>query len=320
MSTKITLKLFLAGIAAALCMGSASAQSSTTPTIGYYKVTVPSGTSAWCHALVNKTDFQGEGTVAADKITQTGATWTANQFANTHYVEILSGPQTGAIFDIVSNTGTEITLDTNIGVAPLSITGATTYCVRKHTTLGDVFLTANLEAFDHIISVYDAAGLLHVYSSDGTNIVDGVDFTTPKNDDILYPGQGFLISGSAKQLTFGGGPASYVKTGPTKIAVYQGKVNFVGVMNPLAGDTPSDVSTAATLGLAANLAAFDDTALIYGSTGNFSIVQALGSDGTDVVDGVDFATNKNSYAIKNASAYLLVPGTSGFHTQSQSIP
>ncbi len=323
------LKTCLAGFTAAALLSTAGAQtSSSTPVIGYYKVAVPNGTSALGIAFVTKTEFQGQGSVSGGVITQAGATWTNNQFqtsatpltSSSHYVEILSGTNTGAIFDIISNNGTSITLATNIGAAPYSISGATTYCVRKHSTMADIFLTAGLDAYADTVTVIDHTNLEHIYGTDGAAIVDGGDFSTVKNNDVVYPGQGFLISASAKTLTFGGGAVSYVKTGPTKVYSYAGGVNLVTVMNPLAGNTAADTTTCGTLGLAASLSPFADLATIFSTDGLLTEQNLVGSDGTIPVDGGDFSTTRATLPVRNGAAVYVSVSANGFFNQPQTTP
>lgn len=237
MSTTSKLKIAFLGLAASLAFGgSGLAQSSTTPTIGYYKVDAPAGYSAWTCGFVTKKDFQGQMTSSAPGaaiggepttvITQTGATFGAFP---SHYVEILSGADEGKILDIVDPAPAPDQIRVKGTFA-----GNPTYCVRKHATVGSVFANgAGLNANDEV-TLYSGSSVSLFW--DGTDWYNNDDPFTPVNDSqIIYPGQGFLINAraGAVTLTFGGGEVSYVKTTKTVIPVYQGGPNLVGLVNPL---------------------------------------------------------------------------------------
>jgi hypothetical protein len=257
---------------------------------------------------------------ATSVITQTGATFGT---LNSHYVEILSGTQTGLILDIVSNTATTITVDGNLGPAGFNLAGNETYCVRKHATLSSVFAGgAGIAPVDDTVEVFDDNGGSTLAAWDGTNWVDAVDFVTPVNP-IIYPLQGFKISSlMGGQLTFGGNEVSYVKTGPTKVPVYSGVVNLVGVMNPLvstgAGANPADQAMLSQLGFG-SLAPVDDIITRFTTTGNF-VENIYVHDGTNVVDGVDFVTIKNTDVIRNGQSFQISPLSDGLYTQPQLVP
>jgi len=302
----------------------ASAQtSSSTPVIGYYKFDVPAGTSAWTCGCVTKKDFQGAATsmVAGTNsiINQTGASWTVNQF-DAHYIEILSGANAGLVLDIVSNTASTVTVEGD--VTSLGLGGTETYCIRKHATLSTVFANgAGLAPVDDTVEVFDDAGgsVLAVY--DGAQWVDGVDFVTPV-DPIIYPGQGFkVLSLGGATVTFGGNEVSYVKTGPTKVNVYSGVVNLVGVLNPLVSTTPAlpvDQATMGQLGFS-SLAPVDDLITVFSTDGNL-LETIYAHDGANVVDGVDLVTNKDTDVVRNGPSFMISPFVDGVYTQPQLIP
>jgi hypothetical protein len=223
---RIALPLILA---ATMLTQVASAQSSTTPVIGYYKFDVPAQVSAWTCNFVTKKTFQGAMTGSAvgvplpntdptAVITQTGAGWAVNSLAETvynpgnptteahvpkFYVELLSGSAEGRILDVISNTADTVRV---AGVIPA---GTTTYCIRAHNTLGKVFAGgAGLEAFSDNVQIFFGDGTSAIASYDGANWSDiSGNLTWAPNDDLpIYPGQGFLITAAdARVVTFGGG-------------------------------------------------------------------------------------------------------------------
>ena len=320
----------LVGLATAMLLGAANAQTpSSTSAIGFYKMDVPAGQSAWVCGFVTKKDFQGQATSTAPGdplpdstpttvITQTGATWAVDGF-NLHYVEILtSGAQEGAILDVVSNTA-------NTVIVKGTVTGTPTYCIRRHATLGTIFTESSvLEAYSDSITTYNSDNTLSSYYATGINgewFAD--DFSTPANDAIIYPGQGFIIaSTNAVTLTLGGGAVSYVKTGPTQIPIYQGQTNFVGLINPLVATSPTDplvfpdplISTPTTAGGYVTLGSFGlgtsgldeyaDSITLFTQGGDLNPSGSFYLVGTDVV-GDDFSTLANDTLLRNGNAFVV---------------
>lgn len=305
-------------LAAGLLAQVASAQtSSSTPVIGYYKFDVPAGTSAWVCGFVTKKEFQGAATSmtpgANSVINQTGATFGT---FNSHYVEILSGAQSGLILDIISNTATSITVEGDTGAFGLA--GTETYCVRKHATLGTVFASpGTFTEFTDSVTLYNDNGnpLSFFLAGAGQWVAD--DFSTPANDQVIYPGQGFLInSQAANVITFGGNEVSYVKSGPTKIPLYRGFLNFVGPLNPLVATQPADplynlVSSPTTAGALTNLRNagfassgledFTDSLTKFLQGGDLNPEQAYFTSSGDLLLD-DFATVANDATLRNGHA------------------
>ncbi len=323
-------------LAAGLLAQVASAQtSSSTPIIGYYKVDVPTGKSIWNCAFVTKKEFQGAATSSAPsgantEITQTGATWTPGAF-NLHYVELLSGATAGLVLDVVGNTATTVTVAGNV-----AIPAGTTYCIRKHTTMGSIFKTAGLGPFEDEVLIFDDNGVAHKYLFDdtpgGEQMVDANDFSN-KDNDIVYPGQAFVLTiGPAKTLTFGGNEVSYVKTGPTRIPLYQNISNLVGLMDPVVASNPL-VSTAAnerhtigSVGLTdSQLDAFQDEIQTFGLTaGNFGRTGLFYFDDTPpgfIVNSTDFSDVSNTVSIANGTGFVVKPLASDkVYVQPELIP
>jgi hypothetical protein len=326
-------------LAAGLLAPIASAQtSSSTPVIGYYKFNVPNGKSIWNCAFVTKKDFQGAATSIAPSgansvITQTGAGWTVNQFQtsaipatqSSHYVEVLTGPLAGTIADIVSNTATSVTVE-GLGIGSTSVT----YCIRKHSTLASIFVTAGLGPFEDEILLISDTGATSRYAYDDTapgHIVDATDLVTIKDNVVVYPGQAFMVTvGVAKTLTFGGNEVSYVKTGVTKIPLYAGKANLVGLMDPLVATAPHTATAANerhnvdAIGLqTSGLGPFEDEIALFGFTGpTFGRKALLYYDDTPPGAIVDSLTNVPvSTPIPNGTGFILKPAVNRVYTQPQ---
>lgn len=273
-------------LASALLSQLASAQSSSTPIIGYYKFDAPAGLSVWGCNFVAKKDFQGAATSVAPgplvggeattDITVSGATFPAFPL---HYVELLTpAASEGRILDIaaVPSPNTIRVLGT--------VTGTPTFCVRKHNTIGTIFAGgAGIAPFDDSVTVYH---------SDGTSTLaqfDGVSWDQP--DVIVYPGQGFLISKlSPGTITFGGGEISYIKSNQTQVNIYAAaEFNLIAPTNPLVPQNPSDPiydtlgrKTPTEYGLANLLAPFDDYAFRLDEIGGFESLAVYQYDGSAV--------------------------------------
>ena len=331
-------------LASTLLAQAASAQaSSSTPVIGYYKFDVPSGKSIWSCNFVTRKEFQSAATSVAPTgantvITQTGAGWSTNQFqtsatpltTSSHYVEILSGPTAGSVADIVSNTSSTVTIEGNWGAASF------TYAIHKHATVLSIFKTAGLGPFEDEVLIFDDQGVAHKYLYDDTvgaeSMVDATTFSN-KDNDVVYPGQAFVLTiGTVKTLTFGGAAVSYVHTGPLKIPLYGGgKPNLVGLMDPIVASAPltatatNERHNVGAIGLqGAGLAAFQDEIGIFGiSGGAFTKTATLYYDDTPpgfIVDSITFA-DAGATPIPNGTGFLVTPlGASTVYTQPQLVP
>ncbi len=326
----------LSGLAALAVAASASGQtSSSTPVIGYYKFTVPQGNSLWTCAFVTKKDFQGTATSvtggAQSTITQTGATWSVDGFntsgapgKSSHYVEVLDGPNAGMVFDIVSNQNSSLVVDGNAG------SSAFKYCVRKHATLGSIFATAGLSPFeDKITLFYDTGAKKDFYFDDTDNGILESDFTTVATNEVVYPGQGFLLNVvTSKQLTFGGGELSYVKDSPTRIPLYGNRLNIVGMMNPIVASAPltaaagNEVTVLGATGLlGSSLAEYEDEVQKFGLTGGgvFTKLATYYFDAGqgDIVDinGTPFG---GTVSVPNGAAFVVRPVADRVYVQPAS--
>ena len=312
--------------AASMLAQVANAQSSSTPVIGYYKFDVPAGASAWASGFVTKKDFQGAATSAAPsgantEITQTGAAWTPGAFS-LHYVEILSGSNAGLILDIVSNTATTVTVEGTV-----AIPASTTYCIRKHNTLGTVLANGGgLAPNEDIVVIIDGTGNESNAVYDGAggwfNLGDSSDMTnTP-----VYPGQGFVVlANAARVCTIGGNDVSYVKYGPTRISLFAAIPNLVGALNPLVATNVSDpiystsaVSGAKAFGLDA-IAPNEDLVIKPTLDGAFDTEYNYIFDGSNVTD-ISAGGNLDLDPIRNGTAVIFVPGSDISYTLPQLHP
>lgn len=305
----------------------ASAQtSSSTPVIGYYKQDFPSaGVYAVSVGFTAKKDFQGALTSTAviageTEITQSGASFPTSPGFGNHYVEILSGPNTGLILDIVSNTATTI----RVSGTP-TLAAGTTYCVRKHVTLGSLLNDgAGVVAGEDLVIVLDSNGNEVNALYDGAGVWSDATTLADLSDYVLYPGQGFLyLPSDTRTLTIGGGDISYVKSGDTRVSLVSGVPTLVGLINPLVANTPSDpiysttaVNTLTQFGLRVSpvtpglgMTADSDLVVTFSSDGLLDTVNnvLLDSASNDLLDAVSSDVLNNTQ-IRNGQAVLYIAG------------
>ena len=231
-------------ISVAALQPTAVAQTSTvTDPVGFADITVAgnggSGTAAYTFTAIGMTKVvlrQGTTTSAggATTLVDTTATWADNAYngansAVTHYVEIVSGPGAGTIYDITgtSASGQSLTLS-----QPLlaSITSGASYKVRQHWTIASVFGTTlqggssttadQVQLFHNgsYVSYYfqtgTPRGLLNTWVQSGFPNADA-------GSTIIYPDDGVLVAryqSAGVSVTIQGA----VKTGQTSIPVLTG--------------------------------------------------------------------------------------------------
>ncbi len=282
----------------------------------------------WICPFQEKKDFQSVATSVAGGantiITQSAAGWTVNQFQtsavpasdSSHFVHILDGPNAGTVADIISNDASSVVVSGNYGSSPFK------YAIRKHTTLGSIFLDAGLAEFEDEVLVFDDFGVSRNYQYDGTvgarHIVDAATQSVISDNVVVYPGQGFVLTiGSAKKLTFGGGSSSYVLDTTIAVPLVPGIPNLVGLMDPvvasapLTSTLPIEQHTIGSIGLqAAGLSEFEDEIARFGVlAGSFTRLDINYYDSTApglIVDSTTGA-DSGSRVIPNGTAFLVKP-------------
>lgn len=123
-------------------------QSVSTVPVGYTTITIygtgGQGTEAFSYLGVpmhHAANFRSAMTAKADNsITCTNAGWTANAYANTHFVMIMSGDKTGMSATITANTADTLTTAENLSSI---LTGNEQFAIHKYTTIADVFGATN---------------------------------------------------------------------------------------------------------------------------------------------------------------------------------
>ena len=144
MNTKIPTKLLSLVAAASLAASASFAQTTTvtSDTVGYVSIDIKGGSSTSLVSnagLIQPSEASGNGTVSSGTtLTSTGASWTADAFAGTHYIILDSGEWSA----ITSNTSDTLTLD-----SALSDGADQGFSIHKLNTLDILFGATNSAGF-----------------------------------------------------------------------------------------------------------------------------------------------------------------------------
>ena len=227
----------------------------------------------------------------------------AGSFSN-HYLEFAEGPQAGLNLDITSNTNGQIRVEGN--ATSEGLTSGDRVIVRSHATMGTAFPDGSgLVPFVDTVSLFNSSGgRTDLFWNSAGNFWMDV-FGIPHDDEVIYPGEGFLIFASQDTtITFGGsGALTHVKTTPTLFLAEAGTINLVGASNPFFGDSTPLVD----LGLGATFDPFRDSASLFSADGNLNIVGTYLSDGglsdpttVTFIDGS--GTNSSAVPVPNGAS------------------
>jgi len=192
--------------------------------------------------LTNPTAHQSTTTSVAggSSIVDPNSTWADNAFNGagplpTHYVEILSGPGAGTVYDITATTASTRTLTLATPLLSGIVSGAS-YKVRPHWTIARVFGATNQNGLSggnatgaDQVQLFNGAGYVAYYYQ--TSGIGGTGWrragapTVDASATIIYPDDGILIV--RKQSANAGASTSVViqgtvKTGQTQIPLATG--------------------------------------------------------------------------------------------------
>jgi uncharacterized protein (TIGR02597 family) len=329
----LSMRAFCAALLAASAIFSSqlAADSVVTQPVGFYKFHAVAGTNTFTPALVTASEFQStmtsytQGATTA-VITQSNAAWTANQFAEysagkpAYYIEILdAGTTQGLMFDIQGNTTTTLTVYNSLkNLSTNGVSQTASYVIRKHATLAALFpnsggvntsgiATDGSESVDLYFSNGTTANFYpsgaHWYNSDTNALAD---------NQIVQPGQGFILNASANKDIQIGSSVSTVLSGSLKVPAYNVAVNIIGLVNP----SPGTNSTLGSLGLQSSFASDgSDSVTLYQNGSNFTQLTNSYSDGTNLRDSdTNSITTNTSIALTTAvvvnvgaSKYVTLP-------------
>lgn len=304
------MKKFLLQLAVLSLGWSGIAQTVSTPVVGFSNYSLSGGQYVFSPSFTKAPVFQGSGVVTSKTLTTTGLSTSSlapSSYTDgrpnypTAYVEVLSGPYAGVVFDITSVSSSSVTSSD----FPTSLNGTSiSFVIRNHVTLADIFKAdTGFAEYSDGITVYNSDGSTSLrYLAGGVITTD--DFATEAGHTPIYPGTGVVLNlGSSVSLKTSG----HVKATLTKVPVYPGVNNIIGSMNPSGGLKVTDSS------LATSLAPYADSAVLYSDNGSFSLAAFVFSDGSNVTDD-SFTpyTSASSPIVQNGSAAIVNVAAPGY--------
>lgn len=183
----------------------------TTDPVGYVTVQINGtggeGSSAFSFLSVPMHGaIDAQSTIASfgtSSITASSSDWTADQFAATHFVQIVSGPNEGIAATITANTSDTLTTAEDLSTL---LAGGESFAIRKYTTIADVFGPANEAGLvgaagvglaDNILVPDGAGGFEFYYYKNGglggTGWRSSASASIDEANKILPFGEGFLV-------------------------------------------------------------------------------------------------------------------------------
>lgn len=292
--------LFILAVAGLVSVQESRAQTTVaTNPVGYNMLTLPAGNSLRVNTFVQPTACEATAasvTSASNSVVTvsgTGSALTSGSFNETasgpvYFLEVLSsGSAQGLIVDVISNTASTITVNANL--PSYGVSGTTAFCVRPHTTLSSLFpaTTTALSAYVDTIELFFPNNTSQSYLFTGAGdgwILSGTG--TDAGGQIIYPGQGFIITvQAAKSVPVMG----CVKPGPTQIPLYAGANNLVGTINPMVSGT----QTLSSFGFPASFTPYVDAVQVFEDTGALQAAGSYLSSGTSMINagtGIDSDT------------------------------
>lgn len=262
------------GVVILLCLNSlVSAQTVSTPVVGFQKVTLPLGGAAFAPTFVKANVFSGPATISGSTVTLAANALAGQSLGPTsfsdrsnfprYYAEVVNtnSPFCGYNFDITSPNGASSFQSSNI---PAGLTGNVTIAIRPHLTLADLD-PSNMQDGDSVTIYNDPSGGAFTYYQASGGWVDSNG--NPGYAHVpVYPGTGVIYGGqsSANTITLTGN----VKNTPTAVPVYLGAVlNVVAPVNPSASVNYASQNIASSIGDGASFTKYTaDGSLVEEST------------------------------------------------------
>ena len=197
----------------------AQTTSATTP-VGFVTMSVsgtggtkPTAFTFTSLGLVNPIAFQSTTTTSVGgttAIVDSAATWANNAYNSatagappSHFVEILSGPAAGAMYDIVTTDGAGKSLTVSPALAA-GVTAGVSYAIRPHWTLASVFGTGAsvaLQGGDSTsadqVQLWRGTGFVSYFYNTGRGFrgwVQNGNATVDASATVLYPEDGIVIA------------------------------------------------------------------------------------------------------------------------------
>jgi hypothetical protein len=207
--------------AGALAAGALNLNAATSGVVGAVSVPVPAGSTIFAFPFLKPVVVQAPVSTATGSDIDLGTTIPA--LTGSHYLHVLSGTDTGSVYNIASVLGSVVTLE----ASSTNIAAADSVAIRPHMTVADLGAPAN----------FSTITLLNPDSSVtiGTYIFGSWDISP---DTVIRPGEGFVIgASSAFDLTL------YGSVSEDDIIFSATGASVVGSIDPVSGasDVLSDI-------------------------------------------------------------------------------
>ena len=277
--------------------------------------------------LTRSVDYQGSAETSAggtSTLVDNDATWTDNLFngaaaAVTHYVEITSGPSAGTTYDITATTASTKTLTLAQPLAA-GVANDSTFKVRKHWTIGDVFgpnnegglFGGNSGSADQVL-VYGPGGVPVTYyykasGPGGTGWRSTNSTSAPEVGRVIYPEEAIVIKRTQSadvSLVLTGA----VKVGQSSYPVVVGN-NFLAnvcATNMTLADSGLYTADNTLTGLKGGTSGTADQVLLWNGTGYDTFYyKTSGPGGTGWRSTNSTSAPEDTHAISVASAVIIV--------------
>lgn len=195
---------------AALAFSLTASQAVETDPVGFTSKTIPANSDATYSASLQRTSvFTGsiQTVIDADTIQVTGTPgWTANQFSNTHFVLIGSGPREGMFAEIVGNTATSLDLIFFVGnlgtVSGDNVVAGNEVKIIPFWTLSTLLPSANIPDGTQVLLYNRTQSGVNKSSSNVYTFYTGFgwyDGPTEGNSQVIYPDESFVIRAPSTQ-------------------------------------------------------------------------------------------------------------------------
>ncbi len=281
------------------------AQTSTTDPVGFVTMSIAGNGSSSQPAytfttigMTNAVVYQATTTSVGGSTTlvDSSSTWADNAYngasgAVTHYVEIVTGPGAGTIYDITatSASGHSLTLSQPLAA---SITSGASYKIRPHWTLASVFGATNQNGLtggnstsaDQVQLFHSGGYVIYYYQTSGLGGTGWRQAGAPFVDasaTIIYPDDGIVVArkqAAATSIVIQGA----VKTGQSSIPVATGYSLLGNVYAAAMTLSSSNLYTGdANTGLAGGNSTSADQVMFWNGSGfNIYYYQTAGLGGT----------------------------------------
>lgn len=225
-----------------------------------------------------------------------------------HYMEILDGIWEGLVLDIEAGSATANSFGVNADLTAFpGIALDSTFAIREHATLGDLFPDGGGFGKDtDFVIPFDSAGVPTFYTWDGAAWNAG---GTVANDTVIYPGQGILvIADQPREILVGKNGVSHVKENRTMIPFYAAAgLNLVGPPNPVSGKS----HLLGDMGFVGSIAKDNDFVIPFSDDGLLSPLGFFTSDDVIMNSG---GSDSSSVQVEVGTAVLLIGSVDGYYT------